>query len=263
MMARLRMLDGGAMGSALDLQRKISRRLARYLPTKPFLMRNARPLVSFTFDDIPESAGTHGAAVLESHGLRGTFYIAGGLCGGRENGQLIVSAERALELHRDGHEIGCHTFHHSNVQLLGPRALQDEIARNRAFFRALSDEIALDNFAYPFGIPSLERKVQLQRVFASCRGIFPGVNRGLADLAHLRAVEVYDRTIDWPSIEGLLELTTRSNGWLIFYTHDVEEDPSWIGCSPRLLGLVAERAIASGCEVVTIRDGMRRIGYAA
>ena len=255
------MLDRQAMESALDLQRKISRRIARYLPTKPFRMRNHRPLVSFTFDDIPESAGVHGAAVLESRNARGTFYIAGGRCGRRENGQLIVSAERALELHRRGHEIGCHTFGHSNVQLLSPEALKDEILRNRAFFRALSADIVLDNFAYPFGILSLQRKLQLQQIFASCRGIFPGVNRGVVDLVHLRAVEVYDRTIDWPVIERLLKVATRSNGWLIFYTHDVDEDPSWIGCSPRLLDLVAERAIANGCEVVTIRDGMRRIGY--
>ncbi len=44
-------------------------------------MRNAAPLVSFTFDDVPASAYVNGAAILERYGMRGTFYIAAGIGG--------------------------------------------------------------------------------------------------------------------------------------------------------------------------------------
>jgi hypothetical protein len=44
-----------------DLTRGISRKIARYHRSKPFAMRNDAPLVSFTFDDVPESAYTNGA----------------------------------------------------------------------------------------------------------------------------------------------------------------------------------------------------------
>ena len=248
------------LDAASEFGRKVSRRLARYAPTKPFLMRSNPPLVSVTFDDVPASAAIHGAAILERHGARGTFYIAPGLCGREENGRPVVTAEGALALHRRGHEIGGHTFGHENVQRLGAGALDAGIARSRAFFRALSPDIALDNFAYPFGVASLERKLQLQRLFASCRGIAPGVNRDLVDLGNLRAVEVYDRTIDWTAIDRFLALTVRRNGWLVLYTHDVEETPSWIGCSPAVLEEVVVRARRHGCEIATVRDAMRRIG---
>ena len=36
-------------------------------------------MVSFTFDDVPKSAATVGAPMLEEYGARGTFYVAGGL----------------------------------------------------------------------------------------------------------------------------------------------------------------------------------------
>jgi peptidoglycan/xylan/chitin deacetylase (PgdA/CDA1 family) len=54
------------------------RRIARHLLTKPFVMFNTAPLVSFTFDDIPDSVNTNGAAVLDEYNIRATFYVASG-----------------------------------------------------------------------------------------------------------------------------------------------------------------------------------------
>jgi peptidoglycan/xylan/chitin deacetylase (PgdA/CDA1 family) len=57
---------------------RVRRRIARHLLTKPFVMRNTALLVSFTFDDIPDSANTNGAAVLDEYNIRATFYVASG-----------------------------------------------------------------------------------------------------------------------------------------------------------------------------------------
>ena len=62
---------------------KVSHRLAMHLHADPFRMRNTSPMVCFTFDDLPKSAVTTGADLLEAHGARGTFYVSGGLVGGR------------------------------------------------------------------------------------------------------------------------------------------------------------------------------------
>ena len=59
----------------------VLRKAARHSRSKPFAMRNTAPLVSFTFDDVPASAYINGAAILEQHDMRGTFYIAAGICG--------------------------------------------------------------------------------------------------------------------------------------------------------------------------------------
>src|SRR5437868_11766612 len=86
----------------------VSRKLASYIATKRLRARNTRPLVSFTFDDTPDSAFIHGARVLEENGARGTFYIAGGLCGTVVANRRQISAADCVQLHRRGHEIGCH-----------------------------------------------------------------------------------------------------------------------------------------------------------
>ena len=70
---------------------KLSRFLARHIHTKTLPMRNERPLVTFTFDDVPASACSLGAPLLEQHGARGTFYVCGGGCGAESPG---ASAQR-------------------------------------------------------------------------------------------------------------------------------------------------------------------------
>jgi len=48
----------------------VLRKAARLHCSKPFALRRGAPLVSFTFDDVPDSAYTNGAAILESAGAR-------------------------------------------------------------------------------------------------------------------------------------------------------------------------------------------------
>jgi peptidoglycan/xylan/chitin deacetylase (PgdA/CDA1 family) len=237
----------------------ISRKLASTVVTKSVRARNERPLVSFTFDDIPESAFVHGARVLEDNGARGTFYIAGGLCGTTDASRRLISASDCVQLHRRGHEIGCHTFSHPVVQWLDADAFTAELDRNRDFFARLVPELVLENFCYPYGIASLPRKWQAQARFDSCRSAKPGVNAGTVDLGMIRGTPI-DYTSDAATILGAIDETVRRNGWLVLFTHDVSPDPTWIGCTPQLLDAAIKAALGRGCEIVTVRDALRRIG---
>ena len=95
--------------------------------------------------------------------------------------------------------------------------------------------VPIENFSYPYGGVSLPRKLQLQREFASCRGIYSGINSGRIDLGLLAAEGLYDRTFDHEVFNRRLDTLEKVNGWLILCTHDVASVPDWIGCSPALL----------------------------
>lgn len=245
------------------LRAGILRRAARYQRTKAFAMRNASPLVSFTFDDVPDSAFLNGAPVLERHGVRGTFYIAGGNCGMADSSWHVIERDQVRALYARGHEIGCHTFTHVPVETLSTSELEEECRRNLALLRELCPGIALSNFCYPLGRASLPRKRELQRRFDTCRGIYEGINAGRIDLAMLRVIELYDRTLTPAKLDRVIRETRDRNGWLIFYTHDVVERPSDIGCSPGLLGRTIEAVRAAGLCPLPIRDALSAIGYAA
>lgn len=241
----------------------VLRKAARHSRSAPFVMRNTAPLVSFTFDDVPESAYSNGATILEQHGARGTFYIAAGILGASDRHWRVIDSAEVPALYARGHEIGCHTFSHVWVDTLDAATTDEECTRNAAALGALCPGLEMTNFCYPFGRVSLPRKRQLNRRFDTCRGIYEGINAGIVDLALLRVIELYDRTLTPEKLARVLRETRERNGWLIFYTHDVAETPSWIGCSPRLLHETIAAVQAENMRCLTIRDALTAIGHSA
>ena len=135
--------------------------------------------------------------------------------------------------------------------------MSDEIERNRSYFRALCPDIKLENFAYPFGYGSFARKRQLQAAFRSCRSIMPGVNKGAVDLQFLRATPLIDRLIDRGGVDRAFDAAEKDGGWLIFYSHDVADQPSPWGCSPALLNHALEAASQRNIGVMNMAAALQ------
>ncbi|WP_052699333.1 polysaccharide deacetylase family protein [Hyphomicrobium sp. 99] len=240
-----------------------SRYLARIVPTKPVRAKNAHPIVSFTFDDVPDSARTNGARILDRHGVRGTFYVAPGICGTQDEHWTVIDMRGVADLARSGHEIGCHTYSHVKVQSLTQSDLARETQRCFEALRDVGGSAVSKNFAYPFGNVSFPRKFQLDAQFTSCRSIYTGLNSGLIDLAMLRSVELYDRTSTEKSINAILDHAIATNAWVIFYTHDVTPNPSWIGASPTHLDMAVRAAKARGIQCLAVDEALTAIGVRA
>jgi peptidoglycan/xylan/chitin deacetylase (PgdA/CDA1 family) len=243
-----------------SLKARVSNKLARHLRLAPFCLRNQSPMVSFTFDDAPESAATVGAGMLDEYDARATFYISGGLVdkwSGHWNG---INAEAIVELHRSGHEVACHTFSHVRAIDLDAAAMAAEIEKNRNYLLSLDASIRIENFAYPYGVGSVLRKGQLGKIFHSSRGIVPGVNSGIVDLQYLRSTPLINRDIDINGIDRVFDEAVANSGWLIFYSHDVAAEPSPYGCSPSLLRHALDAAIRRKIPILNVADALRCAG---
>ncbi|MGY8663623.1 polysaccharide deacetylase family protein [Bradyrhizobium sp. UFLA05-109] len=239
---------------------RVSNRLARHFAVKPHRLPTHAPMVSFTFDDAPDSAASLGAPMLEEYGGRATFYLAGSQIGQWSGHWLGLSKDAILQLHDRGHEIACHTFSHRRAADLDQAALAREIEQNRNYFLALDPTIRLENFAYPYGLASIWRKPQLSKSFRSARGILPGVNRDVIDLQFLRSTPLIDKDIDADGVDRYFDETAASGGWLIFYGHDVVDQPSPYGCTPSLLHHALKAAQERDVPIVTVAEALRRIG---
>jgi peptidoglycan/xylan/chitin deacetylase (PgdA/CDA1 family) len=239
---------------------KLSRLLARRVVSKALTMRNAKPVITFTFDDAPASACETGAPLLERYEARGTYYISGGGCGVASPGGQLATAAQLKTLCAAGHEIGCHTFSHAAVDGIGHDALFAELDRNRAFLQSLDPRIVVRNFAYPYGDLSFRAKHDLEGRFHSCRSLIPGVNFGIADLGALKSCELQDASIGRRGVGEIIGETVRRNGWLVFTCHDVQEKPSRFGVSPELLEFAVQAARVRGCDILTVADALRRLG---
>lgn len=236
---------------------KGSRFLARNFATKKLPMRNNRPMVSFTFDDVPVSACNVGTSILEQHDARGTFYIAGAGCGKTGPVGLLASIEQIRTVWLRGHEIGCQTYLHSAVSRLGRSELEMECLRNQSTLKMIDEKIEVRNFAYPYGDLSFGARRYLEMQYDSCRSVDHGINYRAADLGSLKSWALESSSIDRKKIATLIADTIRTRGWLIFVSHDVTDQPSKYGVDPELLAFAVQVGRQSGCQLVTVDEALR------
>ncbi len=238
-------------GDALD------RAAARCVYRKNVITHISRPIVTFTFDDAPRSAGHTGGAILEAAGAVGTYYVCGALCGFTDANFLTTNDLR--ELNARGHEIACHTYSHAKVPGLTHDELRAEIDRNALFVRQCCGDICPSNFSYPYGAVSPGAKALAGTRFTSCRGTSHGINSGTVDLGLLKAVRVYDNRCTSGDIERWFDKLEATNGWLIFYTHDVDDHPSMFGASTRFFESCVLGARRRKLDILTVRDALKAI----
>ncbi len=101
------------------------------------------PKVFLTFDDGPHPTAT--PAVLDTlarHGVTATFFLSGQHIAGRE---AIVE-----RIHREGHSIGIHAYHHNRSMAFSYRATSDEILRTQELLHSIIGS-APRLFRPPFG----------------------------------------------------------------------------------------------------------------
>lgn len=212
------------------------------------------PVVSFTFDDAPLSAFTNGGKILETYGYLGTYYISAGLIEQTTGVGKISGIETIKAFHKRGHEIGNHTYDHMDCQKASLLGVLKSVRRNR---RRLN-EIMSGSFAYPYGARNARARVAARLCASSARGISFGINKNVVDLMDLKAARVYNQH----GMDDCLELVSecaRHGGWLIFYTHDVCDEPSDFGCTPEQLTRLVRAVHDNKLTVATVGKALQLI----
>jgi peptidoglycan/xylan/chitin deacetylase (PgdA/CDA1 family) len=234
-------------------------RLARNVPFNALDTRLAEPVVSFTFDDFPRSALHEGGRVLRERGWTGTYFAAGSFCGRRVDGLDYFDRDDLVQAAEQGHEIGCHTFGHLRLPEARSDEIEADLQRNADFVAEALPGYRLSSFAYPFGDLRLGQKAQIARRFPICRGIWPGLNRGRMDFAQLKAVSLESRMGEEVDVGAWLDRAQAERGWLIFFTHDVSDNPSPYGSSRRTFETVADAVAHRGIRVLPVKNA---VGFA-
>ena len=241
----------------MELARRISGLIARKLPVRPVRLSVGRGVASITFDDFPKSAWTQGGAILAGHGVRGTYYTAGGFCG-RTMDEIAYYDESDLrELLAAGHEVGCHGYGHQPTPDLADAALAEDARRNSQFLHPFIGRAV--SYAFPFGAVSPRTKRFYAPRFASLRGVHPGVNQGRADLAQLSTISLEDRCFSHAAVDAAIARVKAAGGWLVFHTHDVGDVPSPYGTTPQKLDWTLARVKAAGIDFLPMREALEKL----
>jgi peptidoglycan/xylan/chitin deacetylase (PgdA/CDA1 family) len=232
------------------------RRGIAHLTHKKIVNIDNKKLVSFTFDDAPESAIINAGSSLYNNGYLGTFYIST-LYMGEKNEKKLFSKESLQNIIDDGHEIGGHTHSHlSALKDTHETFIKDE-KKNREELKKLG--VNIENFAYPYGHQTFTVKKISGEKYRSCRGVLKGINRGRVDFNNLKAIRLYEDKYPLSHIYNVLEEFNKTGGWLIFYTHDVDENYSNVGCSPTYFEKVVQKTKELNLNVQTINNAINII----
>ena len=242
----------------MNLLHRINNVATRNIPVKLMRSHLDRPVASITFDDFPKSAWRAGGPILDRHGARATYYAAGRFCGITEDGIEYYDTEDLTQVRDAGHEIGCHTFSHEYGTGVASRLLNADVDRNQSFVADHLGDYPLSSFAYPYGDVSPRTKLLFSNRFPSSRGIRRGVNAGLIDLAQLKAIGLEKKAWNPAAIERAVENAVRSNGWIIFFTHDISDAPSPFGATPDMLDHALGCVRAAGIDVLPVKHALAR-----
>ena len=238
---------------------KLNRLAARRFARRPLKSDISVPLVSFSFDDFPKSARENGMPLIEHHGWRATFYTALGFTGQSNHlGELMDEADiRALHLR--GHEIACHSFSHHDASRQGAKAFAADCERNCAELMELGIYKPASSFAFPYGEASPAVKKALAGRYGAMRGVYPGINRKGDDLNLLKAVPLDGGEAGLARALAAVREAQDHPGWLIFYGHDVRENPSEWGCTPAFLKTVCNAVAEAGIAVLPVGEALSHL----
>lgn len=239
---------------------KIGNRLVRYFPGPAVNVQTSVPIVSFTFDDIPENAWTNGARILEEEGVRGTFYVSGTFIDNPDADPKMISAAGCADLAAKGHELGCHTYSHHKLTTFSRQTLSDDLNLSDRTLQAFDKMSGKRNFSVPFGMASPRMQPILRDRFATSRSIMPGINRDEVDPHNLAAVELRPDPAFLSEADTWLSDVLRNPGWLVFFTHDVSDDPTFYGCTEDKLRQLVRTAKEGGAQIMTVDAATRALG---
>lgn len=243
---------------------KANRLAVKHLDRRPARIDLSAPLVSFTFDDAPQSAFGVAREILLHYGAPATYYVSLGLLERETEVGRIGSRSDLVDAVSDGCELGCHTFDHLDSRDTPVAAYMASVDDNRRALAELMPHYVFRSFAYPKNGPTLAIKSAVSRRFACCRSGGQATNDGVADLNLVKAVFLDRRTgVDEERVRALIDDNTARRGWLVFATHDVDGRPTTYGCTPDLLESAARYAKASGAAFCTVSDALARIASGA
>jgi len=244
------------MGSLVG---KLRRGILETVYTRPVDISPAQPLFSFTFDDVPRSAAVLGGEILTAAGGSGTYYVAGSMVSpdsaptarDPDEPHPMVNVPDLLALQRGHHDVQCHTWGHLDLYRTTATVAVGDCQRNRDWLSTTLATEPARHFAYPFGNVSPWVKRRLRDEYLTLRTVDWGINRGRCDASHLRALSLCSVDFDRDRLLNALDDAVARPGWVLLFTHEVDDAAGPWGTRPDDLYWVVQECLKRGriCSV--------------
>lgn len=216
-----------------------------------------QPLISVTFDDGFETTYTDAMPILQKRGIRTTQYLLSGV----ENDPLYLDWRQIKAIQRQGHEIGCHTIDHPDLQLLDNKELLRQLTGCKQTMEAHIGKVT--SFASPYGSANANTLQAIQKIYVSQRNTNGDSSNGVTDAdvntaGDFNQINIIGMTVKRDTtlkeLQELVDFTIANNGWLVLTYHQADDGPSKYGLDPKRLDQQMALLQKSPVRIVTVND---------
>ena len=218
--------------------------------------RTSAARITFTLDDGFASWLTAAAPIFAKHGVRPTGYVIPDMMD--TAGMMTTAGLRTLQ-DVYGWDIEAHGQTH--LSTLTAAQMRAEWTTTKRYLRANGLGRG-DHLAYPYGEHDASVVATAREFFASCRTIAAAVpvETWPPAMAHrIRAVTGVSSM--WRTLEAtkaIVDKAVAAGEWLVLTFHKIDSTvTSSLICSPADLDALLAYCVASGAEIVTMRDACR------
>lgn len=189
----------------------------------------SQPYISVTFDDGWQSIYSEAAPLLQKYGVPTTQYVLSSEKIEREQGYM--SYAQMQEMHKNGHELACHSVDHPDLTMLDRSELIDQLTGCKA---ALDKQFNINvrEFASPYGAINQSTTDAIKQTYRSSRNTAGDITTNGVDDQDVVVKSTFDRynitaiTIRRETTEAQLkaavDYAVKHNGWLVLNYHQVE-----------------------------------------
>ena len=187
-------------------------------------------MVSLTFDDSWLSQYTNALPILQTAGLKGTFYLTTQPV--KEGWDDFMIPANIQDIAQKGHEIAGHTVTHADLTTLSNAKINQEIKNSKTYLQNLTGQTVV-SLAYPYGSVSTKVKNLTKNAgYTSARGVdYETLNISTTDKYDLKSqcIETSDSIV---SIKAQIDAAKANKQWYVLCIHEVKDGGDQYSTTP-------------------------------
>ena len=211
-------------------------------------------MVTLSFDDSWLSQYTNALPILQTAGIKGTFYLTTQPL--QEGWTDFMTPANVLDIATKGHEIADHTVTHPHMPLLTAAQINTEIFSSRTYLQNLTGK-SVTTIAYPYGEFNATVKSLVQKAgYTAARGVEEdALNTGASDKFNLKSSCVLKST-PFSVIKAAIDAAKANKQWYIPCFHEIRTLNDEYSLTTAQFQQIVNYVKSSGIKVVTVQQGV-------
>lgn len=210
-------------------------------------------MVTLSFDDSWISQYTVALPIMQTAGIKGTFYMTTEPI--IEGWDDFMTVAQVKDIATKGHEIAGHTITHPNLTQLSQVDVLREIVDSKSYLEGMTGK-TVTTLAYPYGeFNSTTKTLAKSAGYLTARGVDEdSLNIATTDKFNLHS-SCIEKNTPFATIKQAIDDAKSKKQWYIICIHEVKNGGDQYSITPAQFQQIVDYIKLSGIKTVTVKEG--------